>query len=73
MGIHNTGFKLIGFCVATSIRTFHLNADPSGYRESALQIQLLNSLRIRIKGAKPMQFLVDPDPAQILPSQKVEF
>jgi hypothetical protein len=31
------------------------------------------SMRIRIKGAKPMQIHPDPDPGETLKSQKVEF
>ncbi len=39
-------------------------------RGSAL---VFTSMRIRIQGAKPMRIHADPDPGQILASQKVDF
>ncbi len=38
-----------------------------------IQIQIFISIRIRIQGAKPMRIYADPDPGQILKSQKVDF
>jgi hypothetical protein len=47
------------------IRIGVVNADPD-------LNQLLTSMRIRIKGAKPVLIHADPDPGQTFTSQKVE-